>query len=176
MAGFGEQPPGGLRRVRLWTDPRAGYIRFQDPDQNNRFISREEGLSRIQYNPMTKRLEDSFGVAVGPGIYGISAEGVIQTFAKRTIHDERLTTSVSNYKTQANQEIVEHTVMIDPDGKAVHSYISYGLGNNYRRDRRSKAWYKNAIRELDPKGTKKLGYNDLKEAIIHREFIIREVI
>ncbi len=168
-------PEQQTERVRVVRDRQGKVVGFQDPDRASRFISRADALPRLRYSIDNQRIQDSFGNEVGIGALGVPGRGISVAFKVKEATYKPLPTDATTFSPRPNQEIVERTVFIDRDGKLIESQTSYGLGEKYDPSKTGGKWRRDASKAVGAKEGERLLTSDLKRAVAHHEFLVKDI-
>lgn len=161
--------------VRVIRDRETGVVvGFQDPD-TGRFISRADALPRLRYSVEKSQIIDSFGNDVGVGAIGTPRSGNVVQFKVKEAEYTPLTTDPAAFRPNQNQEVVERTIFITPEGKLVSSETSYGLGTRYKPETAGGRWRKEAAEALKVDPNKRLPTKDLKRAVARQEYLVKTI-
>jgi hypothetical protein len=160
-------------RVRV-TRGSNGNLVYQDPDNRYHFISKQEAVRRLNWDTDQGSLADSFGNKVGPGILKGSLEGGAQVYPDVIVRSFSFEGRPQSTHIGDNQELVERWWFVNADGSLSVGYHSYGRGNAYHRDEGAGSYRAGAARALGLPEDQRLPSAELKEALVFREFIIKE--
>jgi len=162
-------------RVQVVRERETGrFVGFRDPE-SGRFISRTDAMSRLNYNPQSNRIEDSFGNAVGVGALAIPGRGIRVAYRTAEALYEPVKTDPSALRPGPNQEIVERTVFITKDGRLVTSETGFGLGKRYDPSKYGGRWRQAASEALGLQPSQRIPTSDLKRAVAYHEVMVRTI-
>lgn len=162
-------------RVRVVKDQTGRIVGYQDPDFNNRFITRDEAIIRMKFNVETSEIIDSFGRSVGEGVFAYPLRGRTVTFVEREARYIPLTEHPLRFRPASNQEIVERVTVIGKDGKLYSFETSYGLGVKFSEHKYGGRYRQKISDALELPENERLPTSDLQRAVINVEYLVKTI-
>ncbi len=168
------EPEGELGLVQVVRNQEGRFIGFRDVD-TGRFISRADAIPRLRYSVEKSSIIDSFGTTIGPGSLALPQRGETVSFKLREAEYLPLQQSPESYRPNANQEIIERTILVTREGKIITDEVSHGLGTAYDPAKYGGHWRKKAAEALGVREGDRLPTVDLKRAVVYREFLLKTI-
>jgi len=168
---------------------RGKIVGYQDPDivfqrtyadgtirpYRNPFIGREFAVDRLHYDYDQRGVFDSFGNRVGIANLGIPARGRVTDYKTLQVRWNKLTIDPRRFRPTGDQEIVERVIFIDREGRLRLVRTSYGRGKRYDRSKYGGRWRSWASRAMGLPDNARVTTQELQKAVLHKEFIIKEI-
>jgi len=173
-------PEGGGQ----WRDPDAAYRRWY-PDGSSELIEHPilrsvDAVERLGYDFNVQRIRDSYGRFVGTGALVFPEEGVLFTGLRGTeMFTTPFTLRPEAYEATPGTELIERVVFINRDGSLRLQESILRLGNDYDPSHHSGGFIREGmaaagVRREGPRLTAEQ-YKKVLGAVIHREYLVREV-
>jgi len=164
-----EQP----ERVRVVRDSSGRVVGFQDPDFGNRFITRDEALSRLRYDSGKSQILDSFGNPVEVGALHYTVSHAPVAFINGVWEYRGIGQDPSRARPGASQEVVEQTTVINKDGTLTTIEISGGAGKRWQENKSGGKWRYEMSKALGLGKDEKLPTTDLTRFVVRKDYFIR---
>jgi len=169
----GELQPGELQ-ISIARSRDGNFVGFRDP-ATGQFMSRAEAVPRLRYNVERGELEDSFGEFAGVGSIRMPERGVEVGYVLKVAAYKPLDTSPLNFRPAPNQELVEHIVFVDAEGKLITLETSFGLGKRYEPNLYGGRWRQAASEALGVADSKRLPTKDLERAVVQKYYSVKTI-
>lgn len=177
---------GRVRAVRMPT----GQYQYQDPDLritrtypdgsqrvlHDLFIRFDKGIDALTFDFEKRQLFDSFGVQTPFVALGYPKGGVRTSFINKDWRHVPLTIDPRKITPAPNQEIVEKITFVDSEGKVFTKTYSMGYGKKYDLTRTKTRFVQDAKRAKGIEWEEKVTTDELKQHVLHRQFLLKTTI
>lgn len=170
-----EQQGGQELRVRAVYDSTGRLVGYQDPDANNIFILRDQGISRLHYDAEQGLITDSFDEAVAPFNLGFPSRGYSVNFKYKTARYKVWDAPPQDYNPQPGQALQVRIVIVDTDGVVHVIYRSFGEGQGWSQELEDKILGEGALNEQTGLFERYLMYPYATGFEVHKSYITMTV-
>jgi len=184
------EPSRGRTRI---VETRPGVFQYQEPDEvkareyadgriviiRNEFVRLGQAYRGLSYDFETSRLKDGFGNRAPISAIGLPARGETHKFVNVSATWRPLEGAVTRFRPAGNQEIIERVWFVNRDGSIFKQDFSYGRGEKYDRTQTGSKWRYRAAQAMgetsDPGPGSRMTTDELKKAVLRREFLVKTV-
>lgn len=160
-------------RVRAVRDASGRVIGFQDPDQGNRFITRDQALNRLRYDPSQEQILDSFGNPVGAGSLAFPERGFSVATRSRFVNYRAGGDDPMLIRIRTGEELVEQVTFVDRNGRVYTVEHSFGKGRSYDPTVKGGWFRQKASEALGLRENERIPTRDLERAVVRRDYIVK---